>query len=317
MSWLSLYFLSVRQPNFSTHMGRQAWSIRAIPTIHTVLLTPAMSTLPRKRELSTSPTALVPDEEVPKLDNPNASSKRRSNVPTANTPEVDAPLTSLPLSSQDQTYHSALSSTTPSLKNSHTSFRLRNTQHSLGSLPPNTILLHACNCAGKSGRGVAKAIARMYPKAEAVYARHCRRNSPEALVGHCLLIQPQSGERKDVWIACLFTSRGYGKRTARQQGRDRPEVILAQTRRALLDLRGQLDKYAASSSDLDVGERGELEASGETPLSARARKPEMQIYSPRFNNGLFAVPWHETEGTVVEVFAGWSGSWYILPDPSA
>lgn len=230
---------------------------------------------------------------------------------------MNAPLTGPPPSSPDQTSRSALLPITPSSEHGHTSLRLRNTHHSLGSLPSNAILLHACNCAGKSGRGIAKAIARTYPKAEAVYARHCRRNSPEALIGQCLPIQPQPGEREEVWIACLFTSKGYGKRTARQQGRDQPKVILAQTRRALLDLRGQLDKYAASSLDLDVGERGELEASGETPLSARARKPEMQIYSPRFNSGLFAVPWHETEGTVVEVFAGWSGSWYILPDPSA
>ncbi|KAJ7598745.1 hypothetical protein C8J56DRAFT_1157847 [Mycena floridula] len=76
--------------------------------------------------------------------------------------------------------------------------------------------------------------------------------------GTCLLI---SGEQHD--IACLFTSRGYGR------SKDSPDEILQATRTAIRDL-----------------------------LSQNSSGKEM--HACRFNSGKFAVPWPETEQVLVE-----------------
>jgi ADP-ribose 1''-phosphate phosphatase len=90
--------------------------------------------------------------------------------------------------------------------------------------PPETILVHACNTLGSWGAGIALSFKERYPAQFAVYKAHCKEHG-QALVGSCLVIP---GEGHD--IACLFTSRAYGRR------KDGPEEILKATKTAVRDL---------------------------------------------------------------------------------
>ncbi|KAF8967122.1 hypothetical protein BDZ97DRAFT_1917067 [Flammula alnicola] len=125
----------------------------------------------------------------------------------------------------------------------------------LFSAPPNSILAHACNTQGSWGAGIALAFRNKYPAQFEQYRTHCKEHG-SALTGTCLLIP---GDTHD--IACLFTSRAYGRR------KDSPAEILAATRMAVQDLLNQnVDK-----------------------------KP---LHACRFNSGKFAVPWADTEGVL-------------------
>ncbi|KAJ7693387.1 hypothetical protein B0H17DRAFT_1060001 [Mycena rosella] len=127
--------------------------------------------------------------------------------------------------------------------------------------PEGSILVHACNTVGSWGAGIATAFQEKYPGAFAKYKNVCRKQG-EALLGTCLLIR---GEHHDV--ACLFTSKDYGRRV------DAPASILAATRTAVADL-------LAQNTD-----------------------PTKELHSCRFNSERFAVPWEETEKVLVELGA--------------
>jgi O-acetyl-ADP-ribose deacetylase (regulator of RNase III) len=101
--------------------------------------------------------------------------------------------------------------------------------------PSNTILIHACNTLGSWGAGIALAFQSKYPDAFEVYKSHCKAHSNDELIGSCLVIRgkavPEGGMGHD--IACLFTSRAYGRR------KDTQENILNATRTAVKDLLSQ------------------------------------------------------------------------------
>ena len=103
--------------------------------------------------------------------------------------------------------------------------------------PGNTILVHACNTQGSWGAGIASAFRSKYPVQFQSYKRHCNERDSAQLIGTCLLLPGNSEEEHD--IACLFTSRAYGKR------KDKPDVILENTRSAVLDLMRQNEKGKA------------------------------------------------------------------------
>jgi ADP-ribose 1''-phosphate phosphatase len=94
----------------------------------------------------------------------------------------------------------------------------------LFAAPTNTILVHACNTVGSWGGGIATVFKEKYPSQFEPYKLHCKEHG-QALIGTCLLIP---GDKHD--IACLFTSRAYGKR------KDKPDEILAATKTAVQDL---------------------------------------------------------------------------------
>ncbi|KAH0158321.1 hypothetical protein KCU67_g7558, partial [Aureobasidium melanogenum] len=56
--------------------------------------------------------------------------------------------------------------------------------------PPNTLLLHACNCVGSWGAGIALAFKKRYPKHFAVYEAYCKSKTPNSILSTCLLIPP-------------------------------------------------------------------------------------------------------------------------------
>ncbi|KAK5096432.1 ADP-ribose 1''-phosphate phosphatase [Lithohypha guttulata] len=222
--------------------------------------------------------------------------------------------------------------TTPQQPSS--TFTLLPTQTILSTLPSDTILLHSTNCFGEWGAGIALAIAHLLPAANAIYTTHCDsfradpRSWPERekLVGTCLFIPPLDADTKrnggkEVWVACLFTSYGYGRATERKAGKDGKAVILRQTRGALGDLRGQLEgmrekdgKGGEDAKNEGVLSGDEVEMS-DARAGAKKQGRQLDIYSPQFNSGSFGVKWEETEILVKEVFAGWDGKWFILSPP--
>ncbi|KAK3683951.1 hypothetical protein B0T22DRAFT_266772 [Podospora appendiculata] len=134
--------------------------------------------------------------------------------------------------------------------------------------PPRTVLIHACNCTGSWGGGIALAFKKAYPAAYEVYNARCKRSTPDRLVGKALLIpppalpvSPAAGSREaqqQHYIGCLFTSKRYGR------ARDSPEEILKATGPAMRHLMRQI---AAEGGR--VGE----------------------IRMCQINSGLFDVPW--------------------------
>jgi ADP-ribose 1''-phosphate phosphatase len=132
-------------------------------------------------------------------------------------------------------------------------------------VPENAVLIHACNCKGSWGGGIALAFKKFFPNAYQVYQRHCSKYKPEQLVGKALLIAPcdPKGKFGRRWIGCLFTSKGYGMRV------DSVDQILRQTRSAFRDL----------LNDISTRE---------------TRDTFSKLWICRINAGLFKVPWQNT-----------------------
>ncbi|OQO09349.1 hypothetical protein B0A48_04747 [Cryoendolithus antarcticus] len=136
--------------------------------------------------------------------------------------------------------------------------------------PPNSILLHACNCRGSWGAGVAAMFKKKYPAAYKVHVAHCKATKAEDLLGTAQLIPPQASDvesGRSHWIACLFASVDVGKK------RGSRESILGATGEAMQSLLKQI---------------GEVE-NGATIGSIRM---------PKINQGLFDVPWARTRAVL-------------------
>ncbi|KAI5830412.1 hypothetical protein K523DRAFT_302804 [Schizophyllum commune Tattone D] len=132
------------------------------------------------------------------------------------------------------------------------------------SASPGSILVHACNTKGAWGSGIAAAFKERFPRAFVVYQAYCKEYGASAL-GMCLLIPDVDGRGHE--IACLFTSKAYGKR------KDGPEEILQATRSALLDL-------------------------------VNKNVEEKELHGCKFNSGRFSVPWKDTEGVLRDMGIG-------------
>ncbi|SPQ20514.1 72d39534-d385-42a5-ad9e-00d6972a9d13 [Thermothielavioides terrestris] len=175
------------------------------------------------------------------------------------------------------------SKTTPAIR-----IRITDKIGDLFAAPPNTLLIHACNCIGSWGGGIALAFRDRYPAAYAVYRAHCARSTPDALLGTALLIPPQTGKgnkgkvnvnkegqqgNKDTgqghYVGCLFTSRRVGK------GRDAPETIL----RATVPAMAHLMRLVAEEE-------------------GRAGASIAEVRMCRINSGLFAVPWDQSKKAI-------------------
>ncbi|KAL1999135.1 hypothetical protein VTN02DRAFT_5003 [Thermoascus thermophilus] len=195
--------------------------------------------------------------------------------------------------------------------------------------PDGAVLIHACNCKGLWSAGIARAFRNKYPAAFEVYRSHCRSlldrpkyaTAPPAETDSCdrirkprilrlpegtaLIIPPQErdylpglvrqpqryrggntrsratdtkqGERKKKhWIVCLFTSRGFGRTVSP------PDVILKNTTLAVEDMIRQLEELRDSAED------------------NRSEDKPGELWSCRFNSGLFAVDWKDSQKILEE-----------------
>lgn len=169
-----------------------------------------------------------------------------------------------------------------------------------------TFFLHATNCLGVWGTGIARALREQFPGAFEADEQSCREGCPpgahpsgaalDRLAGTCHLIPASavSDAAAPFSVACLRTSRGYGRR-ARKRGRaglDGADDVLGQTRAALRDFRAQLAR-----------------------LGGEERQGELVVWSPRINSGGFHIPWERTEELIEEVFEGWEGTWFVMTPP--
>lgn len=195
----------------------------------------------------------------------------------------------------------------------------------LRRLPAGSYLVHATNCLGSWGAGVAREISEVFPGAYARYRGFCmgpehsgpgghqQQHASRDLAGRCLIIPPQREDyagagAPEVSVVCLFTSYGYGRRTPAKPGRDPKGLIRVQTARALSHFRSQLCGEEPEDDNGSSGEEGEGEA-----RSGRKRPGDgLAIYSPKFNSGFFRVPWEETVGQIREAFEGCEGTWTVL-----
>ncbi|KAL1672326.1 hypothetical protein EV122DRAFT_224883 [Schizophyllum commune] len=132
------------------------------------------------------------------------------------------------------------------------------------SAPLGSILVHACNTKGAWGSGIAAAFKERFPRAFVVYQAYSKEYGASAL-GMCLLLPDDDGRGHE--IACLFTSKAYGKR------KDGPEEILQATRSALSDL---VNKNVEGK----------------------------ELHGCKFNSGRFSVPWKDTEGVLRDMGIG-------------
>jgi ADP-ribose 1''-phosphate phosphatase len=129
--------------------------------------------------------------------------------------------------------------------------------------PARSILVHACNCQGKWGAGIAKNFKKFYPQAFRVYEDHCDKHTAGQLLGTALVIPPCEEDERSCWhyIGCLFTSEMAGKK------KGSPSKILAATHASMTALLELLER----STDIEG------------------------IYMCKINAGLFNVPWEETK----------------------
>ncbi|CAG7925024.1 unnamed protein product [Penicillium olsonii] len=190
----------------------------------------------------------------------------------------------------------ATSSTTSSVNFVHDS------SADLFAAPNGSALIHACNCVGRWGSGIATVFRANYPAAFDIYTSHCRhynnnirhhvipnlgpedsQEQPMQLVrlplGTALVISPQASDialhGRRHWIICLFVSRWYGARA------DSEADICRNVNAALRDLAQQL-------TELRI-------------LAVTDTDWPHYLFSNRFCSGLFRVPWEVTSELINEV----------------
>lgn len=97
--------------------------------------------------------------------------------------------------------------------------------------PSEAYLLHACNCQGEWGSGIAKAFKAYYPFHYIAYHNHCKNKDPENdILGTSIIIKDK--------VVCLFTSSFWGRRC------DGVSDILTATEKSLKMLAKQLPDNA-------------------------------------------------------------------------
>ncbi|SMQ53900.1 unnamed protein product [Zymoseptoria tritici ST99CH_3D7] len=195
-----------------------------------------------------------------------------------------------------------------------------------------TLILHACNCEGSWGGGIALAFRKHYPQAFKIYADHCAKFKGRMgeLVGTSLLISPATKgveAKKGHWIGCLFTSGFKGKK------KDSPKKILESTETSVKDLVVQVQKLEGGSAGWAEDVPGDYEdeatqqdgseedgsdqsakddasrTNGDTAGEAEdngdgsgksSESPITTVRMCKINSGLFNVEWERT----VEVLEG-------------
>lgn len=137
---------------------------------------------------------------------------------------------------------------------------------SLFSAPNDSIIVHACNSQGVWGSGIAKAFKEKYAHSYVDYNRFCAdmNMSRGSACGRAGMSSFHVSE--DHWVAWIVTSHNFGSQVSV------PELIKIHTTMALQDLCKKI--YLAHSAE---------------------NHPTINVYSNKFNSGLFNVPWADSE----------------------
>ena len=131
--------------------------------------------------------------------------------------------------------------------------------------PTNSVLIHACNCKGSWGAGIAASFKNHYPSAYRKYKAHCDNFDAKSLAGTAYLIRSVDWNGCQHYIGCLFTSIGFGK------WKDSPLKILSNTESAMKDLLEQITALRDKGNELG------------------------DIQMCQINSGYFGVPWEDTK----------------------
>lgn len=161
----------------------------------------------------------------------------------------------------------------PSASNLNNNLHITEKTGAIFEAPDNTVIIHACNCMGSWGAGIAAAFKARYPNAYEIFKQHCENSTPESLVGSAFLIPPVEEKGPRHFIGCLFTSGKYGR------ARDSPAQILKNTGPAVKDL-----------------------VSAMVQLSGEGRIEEIRMC--QINSGLFSVPWQESKAVIENLELG-------------
>ncbi|ODV81601.1 ADP-ribose 1''-phosphate phosphatase [Suhomyces tanzawaensis NRRL Y-17324] len=139
-----------------------------------------------------------------------------------------------------------------------------------------TLLVHACNCRGLWGAGIATSFRKRFPSTYHKYVDFCKQHSdnPAGLLGKALILPSEALDpgKAGVYVVCLFTSDFAGKKKLQ------PLDIVYYTRQAMRSLHAQLPKL------------GGVETAG----------GKVVLNMPKINAGLFDVPWPKTEEALKE-----------------
>ena len=144
----------------------------------------------------------------------------------------------------------------------------------LFAAPKYTVLVHACNCEGHWGKGIAAQFKKRYAAAFSTYKARCENHDQADLRGTALLILPaeevSEGDRH--LVGCLFTSLSKGR------SKDKPAEIVRYTETAMKDLFRQIAAYN------------------------QANGPKIEgIWMCKINSGLFGVPWEDSKAALERV----------------
>ncbi|OCT49743.1 hypothetical protein CLCR_07183 [Cladophialophora carrionii] len=173
-------------------------------------------------------------------------------------------------------------------------FVIREIEGDIKDAPDRAVIVHAVNCQGVWGYGMAKELKNMSSDYE--QERKLRLKGLDNL-----FIREVPIPKPRHWIACLFTSTGYGKRNMKTNnpGKDSPSQILNHTRFALEEFRTRLEDYDIPGPDKVTSSEADDEKPGE-------------IWSAKFNSGAFGVDWELTRDILVEEFDNSGRQWTLL-----
>jgi ADP-ribose 1''-phosphate phosphatase len=149
---------------------------------------------------------------------------------------------------------------------------------SIFDAPQGSLLVHACNCKGVWGSGIAKEFADRYPEAFLKYKKYTSGYDHNQIIGTFFLHDfiPNQFHK----VGCLFTSVGYGRYKSPEKD------ILEYTESAIKDCLEYMSYLCSAMQPI--------------------------IYSNKFNSGLFGIPWEKTELILANQLQGYPEIQWIV-----
>lgn len=143
------------------------------------------------------------------------------------------------------------------------------------------VLVHACNCKGSWGAGIAAVFRRKFPECYKTHQKYCEKfKDSSQLLGTCQVIESVPSEpghnlSGPTLVVCLFTSDFFGGEKLP------PDEIVHYTKKSLEALAGELGEF-----------QGQLDRND----------GKVVLNMPQINAGLFGVPWENTVAVFPETF---------------